>query len=124
MKATKILNNNAVIIEDNGQEKIAIGSGVGFNKTKNDSINPSKIEKKFVLEENEKLEQLLLRIPEEHFILSEEIIAYAEEKLGVKMNIHILFALSDHLSFAIECDLNYILIQNIHIIVITVIYLE
>src|SRR5699024_12310252 len=98
MKATKILNNNAVIIEDNGQEKIAIGSGVGFNKTKNDSINPSKIEKKFVLEENEKLEQLLLRIPEEHFILSEEIIAYAEEKLGVKMNSHNIVASTHNLS--------------------------
>lgn len=122
MKATKILNNNAVIIDDNGQEKIAIGSGVGFNKTKNDSINPSKIEKKFVLEENEKLEQLLLRIPEEHFILSEEIIAYAEEQLGVKMNSHILLALSDHLSFAIEREKQGIFLKNKLIHEIKVLY--
>lgn|SRR5699024_1615751 len=112
MKTTKILNNNAVIIDDKGQEKIAIGSGVGFNKNKNDIVNPTNIEKMFVLEENEKLEQLLLRIPEEHFIISEEIIAYAEKQLGVKMNSHILLTLSDHLSFAIEREKQGILLKN------------
>lgn len=112
MKATKILNNNAVIIDDQGQEKIAIGGGVAFNKVKNDIINPAKIEKLFVLEGNEKLEQLLIRIPEEHFILSEEIIAYAEEQLQTKMNSHILLGLTDHLSFAIEREEQGIHLKN------------
>ncbi|MFD1451491.1 MULTISPECIES: PRD domain-containing protein [Oceanobacillus] len=112
MKATKILNNNAVIINDQGQEKIAIGGGVAFNKNKNDIINPAKIEKLFVLEGNEKLERLLLRIPEEHFILCEEIIAYAEEQLQTKMSSHILLGLSDHLSFAIEREEQGIHLKN------------
>jgi len=112
VKITKILNNNAVIVTEDGEEKIAIGAGVGFEKRKNDIIAASKIEKLFVLKENEKLQQLLLRIPEEHLALSEEIISYAEKQLGTKLNDHILLALTDHLSFAVERETKGIHIKN------------
>ncbi|MDY0406831.1 PRD domain-containing protein [Virgibacillus sp. 179-BFC.A HS] len=112
MKVAKVLNNNAVIIKDGDLEKIAIGAGIGFHKRKNDPVNLQKIEKLFVLEDNKKLEQLLMRIPEEHFILSEEIIAYAEAKLHAKLNSHVLLALSDHISFAIERESQGIHLQN------------
>jgi beta-glucoside operon transcriptional antiterminator len=102
MKIKKILNNNAVVVIDHNEEKIAIGAGIAFQKRKNDIVNVSKIEKLFVMKENEKFQQLLLQIPEEHFALSEEIITYAEEYLGSKLNEHIHIALTDHLSFAIE----------------------
>ncbi|WP_312471683.1 PRD domain-containing protein [Neobacillus sp.] len=102
MKIKKILNNNAVVVSDNNEEKIAIGAGIAFQKKKNDIINPGKIEKLFVMKGNEKFQQLLLQIPEEHFTLSEEIITYAEDSLGCKLNDHIHIALTDHLSFAIE----------------------
>ncbi|MFJ7727405.1 PRD domain-containing protein [Neobacillus sp. NPDC097160] len=102
MKIKKILNNNAVVVTDHNEEKIAIGAGIAFQKKKNDIVNPGKIEKLFVMKENEKFQQLLLQIPEEHFALSEEIITYAEESLGSKLNEHIHIALTDHLSFAIE----------------------
>ncbi|WP_040205262.1 PRD domain-containing protein [Neobacillus jeddahensis] len=102
MKIRKILNNNAVVVSDNNEEKIAIGAGIAFQKKRNDIINPAKIEKLFILKENEKFQQLLLQIPEEHFALAEEIITYAEESLGSKLNDHIHIALTDHLSFAME----------------------
>jgi beta-glucoside operon transcriptional antiterminator len=101
-----------VIVKDDGEENIAIGAGVGFGKRKNDIINPNKIEKLFVLKENEKLQQLLLRIPEEHLALSEEIILYAEKLLGTNLNDHILLALTDHLSFAVEREKQGIHIKN------------
>ncbi|MCM3693474.1 PRD domain-containing protein [Neobacillus niacini] len=102
MKIKKILNNNAVVVSDNNQEKIAIGAGIAFQKRKNDVINPSKIEKLFVMKENEKFQQLLQQIPVEHFSISEEIISYAEECLGLKLNEHVHIGLTDHMSFAIE----------------------
>jgi beta-glucoside operon transcriptional antiterminator len=43
VKIKKILNNNAVVVSDNNEEKIAIGAGIAFEKRKNDIINPSKI---------------------------------------------------------------------------------
>lgn len=112
MKISKILNNNAVVVMDKNQEKIAIGSGVGFNKKKNDIVQTAKIEKLFTLKENEKLQELLLRIPEEHFILSEEIIDYAESHLNAKLNEHVRVGLTDHLSFAIEREKEGIYLKN------------
>lgn len=102
MKIVKILNNNAVIVRDGEEEKVAIGAGIAFNKRKNDIVNPQKIEKLFVMEENEKLQQLLTRIPDEHFLISEQIISYAEKQMGTKLNEHIHIILTDHISFAIE----------------------
>ena len=97
---------------DDGEEKIAIGAGVGFEKKKKDIVNKAKIEKLFVSKESEKLQQLLLRIPEEHFVITEEIIAYAEENLGTKLNDHIRIALTDHISFAIDREEQGIHIKN------------
>lgn len=122
MKTRKILNNNAVIVDDEGEEKIAIGSGIGFNKQKNDVVNSTKIEKLFVLKENEKLQQLLLRIPEEHFTLSEKIITYAEKQLHNELNEHIRVQLADHISFAIEREQNGIQLKNALLREIKVLY--
>ena len=112
VRITKILNNNAVVIKDDTEEKIALGAGVGFNKSKNDFVIESKIEKLFVLKENEKLQQLLIRIPEEHFTITEEVIAYAEKYLGVELDEHIRIVLADHISFAIEREEKGIHLKN------------
>lgn len=112
MKITKILNNNAVVVMDGTNEKIAIGGGIAFGKKRNDIVNPDKIEKLFIMKENEKLQQLLSRIPEEHVIISEEIITYAEKHIGAKLNERIHLVLTDHLSFAIEREKQGIQLKN------------
>ncbi|GAB4073863.1 sac operon transcriptional antiterminator SacT [Barrientosiimonas marina] len=122
MTIRKILNNNAVIVWDEDEEKIAIGSGIGFNKQKHDVVNPRKIEKLFVLKENEPLQQLLLRIPEKHFIVSEDIINHAEQQLKTDLSDHVLIQLADHISFAIEREQNGIQLQNALLREIKVLY--
>jgi beta-glucoside operon transcriptional antiterminator len=64
------------------------------------------------MKENEKFQQLLQQIPEEHFAISEEIISYAEDSLGLKLNEHIHIGLTDHLSFAIERATDGIHLKN------------
>lgn len=112
MRINKILNNNAVVVTDKDEEKIAIGAGVGFNKGKNDIVNISKIEKLFILKENLKLQQLLTWIPEEHFAITEEVINYAEEYLDTTLNDHIRVVLADHISFAIDREKKGIHLKN------------
>lgn len=124
MKIKKILNNNAAIVIDEQEEKIAIGAGVGFGKQKNDIVISSKVEKLFVLKENEKLQQLLLRIPEEHFTISEEIITYTENRLGTELNEHIRVQLADHISFAIEREQSGIKLKNKLLQEIKILYRE
>ena len=64
------------------------------------------------MNENAKFQQLVSRIPEEHFTISEEIITYAEQTLGTKLNEHIHIALTDHISFAIERTKDGIYLNN------------
>ncbi len=75
-------------------------------------IETYKIEKLFVMKENEKLQQLLSRIAEEHFLICEEIITYAEKTLGTKLSEHVHVTLTDHVSFAIERIEDGIYLQN------------
>lgn len=124
MKITKILNNNAVVIMEDNQEKIAIGAGVGFNKRKNDIVQRDKIEKLFILRENEKLQQLLMRIPEEQIILAEEIIDYAEGHLKTTLSEHVRIGLTDHISFAIERENEGIHLKNKLLQEIKILYRE
>ncbi|MFS0653988.1 PRD domain-containing protein [Bacillus sp. 179-C3.3 HS] len=103
MKIYRILNNNAVVVKEDDQEKIVMGPGIAFQKGKNDVIPVQKIEKIFVVhEENEKFKQILATVPEEHIEVAEHIISFAEGKLMMPLNDHIHISLTDHLSFAIE----------------------
>lgn len=99
----RILNNNVAVVLDEGKEKIVMGPGIAFQKKKNDVIPNGKIEKIFIMEEeNEKFQELLRTLPEEHIDIAEEIISYAEGVLQAPLNNHIHIGLTDHLSFAIE----------------------
>ncbi|OKP98677.1 PRD domain-containing protein [Paenibacillus sp. P46E] len=115
MKIKKILNNNAVVVNDLGEEKIVMGSGIAFQKRKNDIIDPSLIEKVFIMDDPEQyghLQEMLGTLPEEEIAASEQIISYAEHELEVTFNEHVHIALTDHLSFALERISKGTMIQN------------
>ncbi|OPJ56280.1 BglG family transcription antiterminator LicT [Alkalithermobacter paradoxus] len=104
MKIKKILNNNVVVVND-GQEKILMGLGIGFQKKVNDVIDESKIEKVFVMKDdldNRKFQEVMTNTPLEYINIAEKIISYAEENLNCKLNDHVHIALTDHLAYAIE----------------------
>lgn len=105
MKITKVINNNVVCAfnEDN-KEVVIMGKGIGFKAKEGRIIDDSKIEKTFVMNSKssvEKFKQLLENLPIEHFNVSNEIIAYAKDILGVKINPNIYITLTDHINFAV-----------------------
>ncbi|MDU5263659.1 MAG: PRD domain-containing protein [Clostridium celatum] len=106
MIINKVLNNNVVtIINENDEEAVVMGRGLAFQKKKGDEIDESKIEKIFVLENksiNQKLLTLVNDIPAKYLEIVEDIIKYAEDKLGKKLNENIYLTLTDHISFAIS----------------------
>ena len=106
MIINKVLNNNVVtIISENSEEAVVMGRVIAFQKKKGDEIDESKIEKIFVLENksiNEKLLTLVNDIPAKYLEVAENIIKYAENKLGTKLNENIYLTLTDHISFAIS----------------------
>lgn len=106
MIINRILNNNVVItFDENGEETIVMGKGIGYQKAKGEEIDPSKINKVFKISNKEvssKLQELLNNIPMEHMKLSNEIIDYAQIKLSKKLNDSIYISLSDHTYSAIQ----------------------
>lgn len=117
MIINKILNNNVLItLDDNNEEIIVMGRGIGYQKSKGEPIDETKINKIFRLSNKEiskKLQELLNNIPIEHINLSSEIIEYAQSKLNIKLNESIYISLSDHTFFAIQRAKEGINIKNV-----------
>lgn len=116
MIINRILNNNVVITsDDNGEETIVMGKGIGYQKSKGDIIDKEKINKVFKIsnrEVSDKFQELFNKIPIEHMKLSGEIIEFAESKLNKKLNEGIYISLSDHTYTAIKRIKNNITVKN------------
>ena len=78
----KIINNNLIrTFDNNGKEILLMGCGLGFQKKIGDTIDRSKIEKIYAIEnknDSNKLMNLLSEIPLEYIQVSNEIISYAK----------------------------------------------
>ena len=106
MRVTKIINNNLVHSEnENGEDVIVFGCGIGFKKHIGDAVDKDKIDKVYVgstSETKNKLELLVQRIPYEHISVCNEIIQYAKDTLGKGLDDNIYIGITDHVNFAIE----------------------
>lgn len=104
MKIKKVFNNNCILIEQNEREFIVTGSGVGFQATLGEDLDPQKVEKKFEIidDHRENFESLINRVPIEYFNITRKIVEYASEKLKVNLDSKINISLTDHIAFAIK----------------------
>lgn len=105
MKIEKIINNNIVMAKVDEAEAIIMGRGIGFKKKIGEEIPNEDIEKIFKLDNpktNEKLKELIEEIEEDIFLVTQDIISYAENKLDKKMDKLIYVLLTDHISLAIN----------------------
>lgn len=115
MVIEKILNNNVVVINEQGLEKIVMGKGLAFQKKPGDEFDESRVDKVFTLNNKDavnKFQELIVDIPIEHIVLAEEIISYAKTKLGKKLNDMIYISLVDHIYTSIIRFLDGITVKN------------
>ena len=90
MVIQKVINNNVIsAYDENQQEVVIMGKGIGFKAHTGDAIDESRVEKVFRIE-NEKLsrqfQEILENIPLEHMQLTSDIITYAKKNLNVQLN--------------------------------------
>lgn len=101
MVARQILNNNLVLTKnDAGNEVIVKGKGIGFQKSKGDVIDESKIEKIFTFDsskQGKRFHSFLSAIPTEFIDLTDKIVDYALIQYDMKLSDSLYIALSDHL---------------------------
>ncbi|WP_123779281.1 PRD domain-containing protein [Aerococcus agrisoli] len=104
MKILKVLNNSAVqALDDNSDEVIIIGKGVGFQKQVGDKVDLAKAEKTFILpEQNYPISNLFEKLSSAEIQVVNKIIAYAEDELGETYSANLFVTLADHIQFAIE----------------------
>lgn len=115
MKIEKVLNNNVVQALDNNVEYIVMGKGLGFQKRVGDLVDKEKIEKTFVLENTEAVEEwsrVYVDLPDGEMQAFLNILTFAEAVLQTKFDPSFFIALADHLHYAIERSGEGISLQN------------
>lgn len=117
MKIFKILNNNvAVVLDEQGEEKIVMGRGICFKKKAGETIAEEMVDKMFSLSAKDvsnKFQVLIQDIPMEHIALGEEIIAEARKQLGKKLNEMVYISLIDHVHTSIVRFLDGVTVKNV-----------
>lgn len=117
MIVEKVLNNNVVVSIDptTRKEVILMGSGIAFNKKPGQLIDTKRIEKTFIVDDENlgnKIKKLINQIPEGIFELTDEIITNAIVELNVELDKQVYVSLADHISFAVKRFKNGITIKN------------
>lgn len=117
MIVEKVLNNNVVVSIDptTRKEVILMGSGIAFNKKPGQLIDVKRIEKTFIVDDENlgnKIKKLINQIPEGIFELTDEIITHAIVELNVELDKQIYVSLADHIAFAVKRFKNGITIKN------------
>lgn len=122
----KALNNNMVLIKEQGVEKILLAKGIGFNKKFGDTLEDNlEVDKVFSIEDKknqENLKEVYNRVDGEFVAICEEALAEISEELGEELNETIHIGLIDHLAIAMKRLKNKEQINNPFIVEIETLY--
>ncbi|PAO26620.1 transcription antiterminator LicT, partial [Vibrio vulnificus] len=100
MRIERILNNNIVsAIDEDAQELLILGKGLGFNSKVGYPINESKIEKVFELKDDtmDKFKMIVNEIPIQFLEVTDDIVKLFKMKTTKDISDVIYISLSDHL---------------------------
>lgn len=113
----RIINNNVIsALDEQNQEVVVMGKGIGFQKKAGQKVDKDNIEKIFHMEDEQalrKFKDLLADLPLEYVQVSNEIISYAKQYLGMELNQNVYITLTDHISFAITRFKEGMLFENV-----------
>ena len=116
MEIVKVMNNSLVFVKnDDNNEIIVMGRGIGFMKKAGEFIDSSKIEKIFTLKDDEAKKnyfRAMEDVSSEYVDVTNDIVKYASDILNCKLNDNVFISLIDHISFAIERFNKNISLQN------------
>lgn len=116
MKVVKVINNNLIkSFDDNKNEILVMGCGLGFKKTPGDEVDEKLIERIYTCNDKDNSNQLiklLKKIPLEHIQVTNQIISFAKVSLGKKLNENVYITLADHINFALERHKEGVVIRN------------
>lgn len=105
MEIKQVFNNNVILTtnEDNN-ELVVMGKGIGFQKKKGEVIEQELIDKTFVLTENVAksiFPDIYKQLSEDEIDVVIEVIHMAEEELNIDFQSNVYIALADHIHYAL-----------------------
>lgn len=114
MKILKIFNNNIVqALNDDYEEVIAMGKGIGFGKKPKDTLELTKVDKLFIENgTNELLKDLYKEMNADEVEVILAIIDMAQKNLDSEFNPNLYVTLADHLHYTYERFYQDIEVQN------------
>lgn len=116
MIVEKVINNNVISAFDKqDREVVVMGCGIGFKKRSGDEADENKIDKIFVLDNQDQLgkfAELVKSLPIEHLEVSTEIIDFAKQVMKGRLSPGIYLTLTDHINFCIDRYKNGMMFEN------------
>lgn len=127
MRVSKILNNNLVLSRNENNEEIIVkGRGIGFHARRGDRIDESMVEKIFYPENHQnslQIQEYLMSIPEEYLDFTQKYIdTIKEENPDLHLNNSIYLSLSDHIMGTINRLREGISLKNVLLLDIQQLY--
>lgn len=127
-RVVKVLNNNAVLSQDEtGAQIVLMSKGVGFGKKAGDEVDGTGEDRKvfYILDSGRNVSKLKEFACEEGRVeeVTREIVEIAEKRLHIE-NDNLYGALLDHVTFAIECLQMGLPIDNPFVSEISILYRE
>lgn len=115
MYIKRVYNNNVVMVDDAGIERIAVGKGIAFGRKRGDVVDSASFEKVFTLDDPtqlSRLERLIKGIPSEYLLIAEDIVSMLRRESASVIDDNVLIALTDHISMALEREQAGIICDN------------
>jgi beta-glucoside operon transcriptional antiterminator len=109
VRSIRKYNNNIILADDNGQEVIVLGKGIGFNAQQGAKVDMTLAEKVFVPYESAQINRFVSTLsdfPYEYMLLASKIVDHGKAALQVKLNPSIVVALADHLAVTLTLPRN------------------
>lgn len=99
----KVFNNNAVLVEEAGNEWVLTGRGIGFERRAGDAVALEAAEKRFMHSGigAARLAELLSTIPEGFFAVAHAVVDLIERSLKRAAHESLLLSLAEHLFHAV-----------------------
>ncbi|OCN06191.1 hypothetical protein A4S06_00310 [Erysipelotrichaceae bacterium MTC7] len=102
MKVIRCINNNITLCLDNDNNEVVVfGKGIGFGKNLNDEIELSKIERTYY-KVNPSYLNIVNHISETIIKIAIKITDYCRIMIDYPMNPNLVFTLADHIDFGIK----------------------
>lgn len=109
MKIRQILNNNVALVERGKIDVIVVSKGISFRKKVGDTLELDEVEKVFVPDSNDVLENysyLLSHAQQGTLDATLKVIEYAEKNIEEKVNDYLYLTLLDHIDYALKRAIN------------------